>query len=69
MGCIPQIISEYAQKGGDTVTLEPHLAVFEGLKDLEQEGGTSDVGGFRYASNDEAFDAGCKALKSILSAN
>lgn len=68
VGCIPQIISEYAQKGGDVITLEPHLAVFEGLKDLEQEGGTSDVGRFRYASNDEAFDAGCKALKSILCA-
>lgn len=69
VGHIPEIVAQYARRGGDAVTLEPHLAVFEGLKDLEQEGSTSDVGGFRYASNDEAFDVACKALMSVLSAN
>ena len=53
-------------QGGKDVTVEPHLQVFEGLKDLEQDGNTSHVGGYRYPSSDAAFDAACNALKEFL---
>ena len=65
-GNIPAILSEYIALGGKSVTLEPHLAVFDGLSALEREGEESAVGGMNYKSNEEAFDAACKALKKIL---
>jgi hypothetical protein len=40
--------------------------VFDGLKALEEDGNTSAVGSFVYASADEAFDAAVSALKDIL---
>ena len=51
------------------MTVEPHLAVFDGLKGLERKGDRSIVGGGNYvfSSNDEAFDAACSALKALLS--
>ena len=48
------------------MTLEPHLKVFDGLKELEEDGNTSVVGKFAYPSADAAFDAACDALKDIL---
>ena len=36
------------------------------VKDLEQDGNTSHVGGYRYPSSDAAFDAACSALKEFL---
>jgi len=64
-GHVPAILAQY-RKQGDALTLEPHLAVFDGLKALEREGETSNVGKYVYSSNDEAFDAACTALKEIL---
>jgi len=66
VGNIPIILKRYIDAGGNNVTLEPHLVVFDGLANLEQEGNTSHVGGYAYASNDAAFDAGCAALKKLL---
>lgn len=65
-GNLPQIIKSYLAQGGNAMTLEPHLTVFDGLKELEEEGNTSAVGGFSYPSADAAFDAGCSALREIL---
>ncbi len=66
-GHVETILKAYMAQGGDVLTVEPHLAVFEGLKDLEQDGNTSNVGSsYTYASNDEAFDAACGALKALL---
>lgn len=68
-GCIPELLARFKQKTGKRfLTLEPHLMVFDGLKDLEQEGGTADVlkDDYRYASNEEAFAAASDALHSIL---
>jgi hypothetical protein len=49
----------------DTVlTLEPHLAVFDGLKNLEQDGAS--VKGMTFASQTEAFDAAAGALRTIM---
>lgn len=66
VGNLPFILKEYAKKGGNAVTLEPHLKVFDGLKDLEQAGDEIKVGIKAYASSDEAFDTAVKALRRIL---
>ncbi len=56
-------------KNADTfLTLEPHLKVFDGLKDLEGEGGTADQlkDDFTYPTNRAAFDAAAAALDDCL---
>ncbi len=52
------------------LTLEPHLKVFDGLKDLEGEGGTADQlrDDFTYPTNRAAFDAAANALDNCLAA-
>ena len=66
-GNIPIILGEFRNKGGNCVTLEPHLAVFEGLSSLEQEGDTSAVGEvYRYPSNTAAFKAAADELKKLI---
>lgn len=66
-GNIPFIVKDYLARGGREMTLEPHLAVFDGLKGLEESGDVSVVGQrYTFASAQEAFDAGCDALKVIL---
>lgn len=65
-GNVPAIVASYLAKGGNALTIEPHLAVFKGLAELEREGDTSQVGEYIYANNNEAFDAACQALKQIL---
>ena len=65
-GHVPEIVRDFLARGGEAMSVEPHLTVFAGLKDLEREGGRSAVGGYAYASADEAFDAACGALRRIL---
>jgi len=65
-GNVPAIVKDYIARGGYAMTLEPHLKVFDGLKDLEEDGNTSVVGRFAYPNADAAFDAACNALKNIL---
>lgn len=68
-GQIPELLSRFNKKDGKHfLTLEPHLKVFDGLKDLEQEGGTADVlkDDYNYASNEEAFAVASDALHAIL---
>lgn len=65
-GNIPVILKSFAKQGGNAVTIEPHLAVFDGLAALELSGNTSEVGGYAYSSNDDAFDAACESLKKLL---
>lgn len=66
IGNIPELIAAYQRMGGSAITMEPHLAVFEGLAGLEREGGQSNVGEYAYNSNDEAFDVACEAVRNIL---
>lgn len=66
-GHVKEILDAFLAQGGAEVTVEPHLAVFDGLKGLERKGDRSIVGGtYVYASNDEAFDAACGALRALL---
>lgn len=65
-GNLPFILGEFMRRGGDAVTLEPHLHVFSGLAELEREGEESNVGKYNYPDNDTAFDAASDALKKII---
>ena len=66
VGNLPFILKEYAKMGGNAVTLEPHLKIFDGLKDLEKADEEIKVGLKAYATANEAFDTAVKALRGIL---
>ena len=65
-GNISAIISAYQAQGGDVLSMEPHLAVFQGLSALEREGEKSNISAYAYKDNQTAFDAGCAALRTLL---
>lgn len=66
IGNLGKIVSSFAQAGGNALSVEPHLAIFEGLSKLEENGDMSKIGNFVYATRDEAFDTACNALKALL---
>ena len=67
IGNVEFILGDYIRNGGDSVTVEPHLTVFAGLKDLEKEDDKSVVGEvYKYAAAEEAFSAAVSALREIL---
>lgn len=67
IGNLEYILKDFKALGGNELTIEPHLTVFEGLKELENEDNTSVVGEvYRYSSNTEAFTAATNALREIL---
>ena len=63
---MPEILKDFRLLGGNAVTVEPHLSVFDGLKDLEQAGQKTLINAYSYPSSDAAFDAACDALKKLL---
>ena len=65
LGNVPFIVSDYLTRGGEVLTLEPHLFDFTGLSSLEN-GKVASLGISPYRDNDEAFDAASDALKKIL---
>lgn len=66
-GNLKYILDDYQKMGGNAVTIEPHLTVFEGLAELENDDNASVVGEvYRYPSNRVAFDAASNALKALL---
>lgn len=67
IGNVEFILGDYIRNGGDSVTVEPHLTVFDGLKGLEKEGDTSVVGEvYKYATAEEAFSAAVSALRGLI---
>lgn len=66
IGAVKQILAEYRAMGGNAVTIEPHLSVFDGLKNLEQAGNRTQIDEYCYESSDAAFDVACNALKALL---
>lgn len=60
------ILDDFRTRGGNAVTIEPHLSVFAGLKDLERAGEETKIDPFCYESSDTAFDAACNALKALM---
>ncbi len=66
-GKLDIIVPDYIKMGGTNFTIEPHLAIFKGLDDLEQEGQESKLATrYVFKSNEEAFDAACAAFKALL---
>ena len=65
IGHLPEILKDYAARGGEAITVEPHLQVFQGLENLEREHKTT-LPRFAYPTSDAAFDAACSALKALL---
>ncbi len=67
IGNVKYILDEFKKLGGDSVTVEPHLTVFDGLKALEKEDDKSVVGEvYKYSSNTEAFSAAVSALRELI---
>ena len=67
VGYLADILPDFAALGGDALTIEPHLTVFEGLAALEFDGETAaKMDTFAYPDNNTAFDAACTALKKLL---
>lgn len=64
-GNLKEIVADYVKRGGQHFTIEPHLAVFNGLNALEREGEETKIE-FRYSDNNEAFDAACAAFRRLL---
>ena len=68
-GFVPELLRRFAEMDGERIlTLEPHLKVFDGLKDLETVSGSvfSVTGDYSYPTNRAAFDAAAAALRDIL---
>lgn len=66
-GHIPELLARYEKIGGDKLTLEPHLTVFDGLKSMEREGDTSEVGTvYSYPDKMTAFAAAVSHLRAII---
>ena len=66
IGNIAELILRYRKAGGNVITLEPHLFEFSGLKALEQEGNTSEVGSYNFKTAEEAFDYAVTAVKKLI---
>lgn len=61
IGALPYLLTHYQ---GQVLTLEPHLAVFKGLAELEA-GEQTKIGCY-FSSEREAFDAAVSALRSLI---
>lgn len=66
IGHVKEILDAFLAQGGDSVTIEPHLTVFEGLKELEGKEREIKVAEFKYPNADTAFDVACNALRALL---
>lgn len=67
IGNVKYILDDFKKLGGNSVTAEPHLTVFDGLKALEKEDDKSVVGEvYKYATAEEAFSAAVSALRGLI---
>jgi len=66
IGHLKEIVDKFRAQGGISVTIEPHLTVFEGLRELEGKDREIKVAEFNYPDADTAFDVACNALKTLL---
>ena len=63
-GRVADILRAMKEKDGDVIlTVEPHLTVFDGLKDLQKEKLTHE---YVYPDARTAFDAAVNALKAVV---
>ena len=67
-GNIPIILKKFYEQGGRDLTLEPHLFIFDGLKELEKNFDESEIGEREtYPTARAAFDAAVVALNKLIS--
>lgn len=65
VGNLPAIIEDFGKRGGKVLSLEPHLTVFKGLADLEEDQKT-DIDPYSYPSAKDAFRVAADAVKGIV---
>lgn len=65
-GNVEKIIKSFISNGGDAVTVEPHLTVFDGLSELEGSREKSLISEYSYPDSITAFNAACIALNKLL---
>lgn len=65
-GLIDTLISKIDPEKDTVLTLEPHLRVFAGYAQIDNQEMKNK---YTFASNDEAFDAAANAIKEILTKN
>ena len=70
IGNIQTILDDFSKINGTTkygtLTLEPHLFEFVGLKELSGNREEANVGSLAFSTSREAFDAAANALKKLL---
>lgn len=64
-GNVQKIAREYISLGGCAFTIEPHLAVFKGLKFLERIGEKRQIS-YKYSDNNTAFDVACESFRELI---
>lgn len=64
IGHVPEIVEKFGAQGGEVLSIEPHLAIFAGLSQLEREQRSikEDI----YPSKRAAFDVAVNVLKAII---
>ena len=65
IGHLAEILRDFSANGGSSVTVEPHLQVFDGFAALERGLQTSMPVGV-YPTAGSAFDAACESLKKLI---
>lgn len=63
---IGRLIKLYSEVGGEVLTIEPHLSVFDGFDALEKPGEKTNIDMYRYPSRAAAFRAAADALKTFI---
>ncbi len=66
IGNLPYIIDKFGEKGGKVLSLEPHLTIFKGFKELETDGKSIDAQSFSYPDSESAFEAAASALRDVI---
>lgn len=65
IGNLRELIEAYGNLGGKVLSLEPHLTVFQGFAELEEEG-ISIPDPYAYSSPRAAFDVAVNVLKNLI---
>lgn len=65
-GNLEYIVKDFMKMGGKDFTIEPHLTVFDGLKDLESDNVEKSVAGYVFSSKEEAFAVAVDAFKKLV---
>ncbi|MGM9647361.1 MAG: sugar phosphate isomerase/epimerase family protein [Eubacteriales bacterium] len=65
VGNLSAIVADFGARGGKVLSIEPHLTVFKGLADLEEDQKT-DIDPYSYPSARDAFRVAANAIRGIV---